>query len=306
MAPGPGLAAVLDGLDVARLSGYDAVLVLQAYARLEAHVQARKAAVMAEVGLYEPSPCDMKKMPRPDKYSADEIRAALVLTRRAAEREYVFAYDLSTRLPAVHRALAVGVIDKARALFFMTGWSADSIDASDGTRDGGRDRVCTYPGCRAPASRSELDHTHQHGHGGPTTDANLGAACAHDHDLRDHGWRVIQPNPATSPGSAAPATTTRSHHHPSPNPSPNRSPRPSRPLRRPCRKTTFHCPPPGNTARCGWNHGLSPATTLRIKNRLRPVRPLRSVNGRRVNGLCPATVVQTRKRTSRPSDTWGN
>ncbi|MCT9933866.1 hypothetical protein N5079_26995 [Planotetraspora sp. A-T 1434] len=118
MTPGPGLAAVLDGLDIARLSGYDAVLVLQAYARLEAHVQARKAAVMAEVGLYEPSPGDMKKMPRPDKYSADEIRAALVLTRRAAEREYVFAYDLSTRLAPVRHALAAGTIDKARALVF--------------------------------------------------------------------------------------------------------------------------------------------------------------------------------------------
>ncbi|MCT9935454.1 13E12 repeat family protein, partial [Planotetraspora sp. A-T 1434] len=60
----------------------------------------------------------MKKMPRPDKYSADEIRAALVLTRRAAEREYVFAYDLSTRLAAVRHALAAGTIDKARALVF--------------------------------------------------------------------------------------------------------------------------------------------------------------------------------------------
>ncbi|MEZ0076973.1 hypothetical protein [Planotetraspora sp. GP83] len=29
----------------------------------------------------------------------------------------------------------------------------------------------------------------------PTTNANLGAACAHDHDLRDHGWRLIQPQP---------------------------------------------------------------------------------------------------------------
>jgi hypothetical protein len=58
-----------------------------------------------------------------------------------------------------------------------------------------RDRVCSHPGCRSPAARSELDHTRQHGHGGPTVDANLAAACAHDHDLRDHGWRVIQPAP---------------------------------------------------------------------------------------------------------------
>src|SRR3954468_19967167 len=94
IAPGPGLAAVLAGLDLGRLSGYDAVVVLQAYARLEAHVQARKAVVMAEVGLYVPGPGDMAKMAVPDKYSADEVGAALVLTRRSAEREYAFAHDL--------------------------------------------------------------------------------------------------------------------------------------------------------------------------------------------------------------------
>lgn len=124
MAPGLELAAVLAGLDVARLSGYDAVVVLQACARLEAHVQAAKAAVMAEVGLYEVAPCDMKKMAEPDKYSADEIRAALTLTRRAAEREYGFAYDLKTRLPRVRRALSAGTIDKPRALVFCD-WLAD-------------------------------------------------------------------------------------------------------------------------------------------------------------------------------------
>ncbi|WP_285711121.1 HNH endonuclease signature motif containing protein, partial [Microtetraspora sp. NBRC 16547] len=59
-----------------------------------------------------------------------------------------------------------------------------------------RDRVCSHPGCRAPATRSELDHTRQYAHGGPTTEDNLAAACAHDHDLRDNGWRVIQ----TAPG----------------------------------------------------------------------------------------------------------
>src|SRR3954467_1068126 len=84
-APAPELAVLLGGLDLGRVSGYDAVVVLQAYARLESHVQARKATVMAEVGLYESSPCDMKKMVRPDKYAADEIRAALTLPRRAAD-----------------------------------------------------------------------------------------------------------------------------------------------------------------------------------------------------------------------------
>ncbi len=41
-----------------------------------------------------------------------------------------------------------------------------------------------------------MDHTRQYAHGGPTTEHNLAAACAHDHDLRDNGWQVIQ----TSPG----------------------------------------------------------------------------------------------------------
>ncbi|MEV0974529.1 HNH endonuclease [Microtetraspora glauca] len=59
-----------------------------------------------------------------------------------------------------------------------------------------RDRVCSHPGCRAPAARSEMDHTRQYAHGGPTTEHNLATACAHDHDLRDNGWQVIQ----TSPG----------------------------------------------------------------------------------------------------------
>ncbi|WP_203981097.1 DUF222 domain-containing protein, partial [Planotetraspora silvatica] len=124
MAPGPELAVLLDGLDLVRLSGYDAVVVLQAYARLEAHVQARKATVMAEVGLYVPAPGDMTKMAVPDKYSADEIRTALTLTRRAAEREYAFAHDLATRLPAVREALGAGRIDKPRALVFSD-WLED-------------------------------------------------------------------------------------------------------------------------------------------------------------------------------------
>ncbi|GII32736.1 HNH endonuclease signature motif containing protein [Planotetraspora mira] len=124
MAPGPELSVLLDGLDLGRLSGYDAVVVLQAHARLEAHVQARKATVMAEVGLYVPAPGDMTKMAVPDKYSADEIRAALTLTRRAAEREYAFAHDLATRLPAVREALGAGRIDKPRAMVFSD-WLED-------------------------------------------------------------------------------------------------------------------------------------------------------------------------------------
>jgi hypothetical protein len=41
-------------------------------------------AVMAEVGVCNPMPDDdLTRRARPDEFSADEVRAALVLTRRA-------------------------------------------------------------------------------------------------------------------------------------------------------------------------------------------------------------------------------
>lgn len=59
-----------------------------------------------------------------------------------------------------------------------------------------RDRTCTYPGCRVPANCTDGDHTREWGHGGPTTDDNIGSACRHDHRLRhEGGWRVSQPTP---------------------------------------------------------------------------------------------------------------
>jgi hypothetical protein len=59
-----------------------------------------------------------------------------------------------------------------------------------------RDRTCRTPGCRVPASRSDLDHTRDWAKGGPTTADNLGALCRHDHRLKHHGgWRLQQPWP---------------------------------------------------------------------------------------------------------------
>jgi hypothetical protein len=57
-----------------------------------------------------------------------------------------------------------------------------------------RDRTCRAPGCRAPASRTDLDHTHDYASGGPTVAANLGALCRHDHRLKHQGgWQLDQP-----------------------------------------------------------------------------------------------------------------
>ena len=48
--------------------------------------------------------------------------------------------------------------------------------------------TCSFPGCRAPATQSDLDHLNPRQHGGPTSSANLGPKCRHDHILKDHGW----------------------------------------------------------------------------------------------------------------------
>ncbi|MGH3885516.1 MAG: hypothetical protein ACRDSZ_02930 [Pseudonocardiaceae bacterium] len=103
--PGPRLSRVLSGIDLARLSGFDCVEVLKARYRQLNHDRAQLMAAMVEVGLCDIGPDD--ELPRraaPGEFSADEVRAALVLTRRAAEAQFWLAYDLITRLPA---ALAV-------------------------------------------------------------------------------------------------------------------------------------------------------------------------------------------------------
>ncbi|WP_197040377.1 HNH endonuclease signature motif containing protein [Pseudonocardia halophobica] len=58
-----------------------------------------------------------------------------------------------------------------------------------------RDQTCTFVGCRAPAERTDLDHTVDHARGGRTTDDDLGPACRHDHGLKQAGWTLDQPEP---------------------------------------------------------------------------------------------------------------
>ncbi|HKS53002.1 MAG TPA: HNH endonuclease signature motif containing protein [Pseudonocardiaceae bacterium] len=58
-----------------------------------------------------------------------------------------------------------------------------------------RDRFCVMVGCRAPAHATDADHTCDHAFGGPTTGPNLGSACRHDHQLKEGGWRLHQPEP---------------------------------------------------------------------------------------------------------------
>lgn len=113
MEPGPVLAGFLSSLDVAELSGHDRIVVLRAHQRLASHYSAQVYADMASVA-------DCMGDSDDDAHwaweaAATEIRAALHLTRRAADAELGFAIDLQRRLPGVGKALIVGNIDLHRA-----------------------------------------------------------------------------------------------------------------------------------------------------------------------------------------------
>ncbi|MEJ1086714.1 DUF222 domain-containing protein [Microbacterium sp. Mu-80] len=61
-----------------------------------------------------------------------------------------------------------------------------------------RDQHCRFPGCRMPVHRSEIDHTHDHAHGGPTATDNLAHLCKTHHALKhpdiddQHRWTARQ------------------------------------------------------------------------------------------------------------------
>ena len=55
-----------------------------------------------------------------------------------------------------------------------------------------RDRTCRFPGCRQPASRSDIDHANSWESGGETTAENLGLLCRRHHRLKTHGkWGLV-------------------------------------------------------------------------------------------------------------------
>lgn len=121
MGPGPDLSALLAGIDIHALTGHDAVEVLCARARQLSHEQARLLATMVEIGLCDPDAADgeVSRLAESPPYAADEIRAALSWTRRAADRELDFAEALVLRMPAVFTALDTGTIDRNKAWVFV-------------------------------------------------------------------------------------------------------------------------------------------------------------------------------------------
>ncbi len=120
MAPGPELAVLLADIETSALTGTDAVDVLRARHRQLSHDQAQLLAAMVQVGLCDPEarPGEVARLAEAPPYAADEIRAALAWTRRAADREHCFAETLVQQMPAVFAALDTGRIDRAKAWIF--------------------------------------------------------------------------------------------------------------------------------------------------------------------------------------------
>jgi hypothetical protein len=55
-----------------------------------------------------------------------------------------------------------------------------------------RDRTCRFPGCRQPATRTDIDHAHSWESGGSTNAENLGLLCRRHHRLKTHGkWGLV-------------------------------------------------------------------------------------------------------------------
>ena len=128
MVPGPGLGELLANIDLAVLSGFDRVVVLRAHQRLASHHQAKVCEAMASIlDLMNDLDDDVELA---SEAAAAEIRAALCLSRRAADFELGFAVELVGRVPAVWVALRNGLIDLRRARVLVSGTSHLPVDTA--------------------------------------------------------------------------------------------------------------------------------------------------------------------------------
>ena len=123
--PGPTLAGAADtaaGLDrgYAGVSDDELVGVLTAWQRTESWAAAGRLSAAAELARRRPATgkdhATRGGNPAPwGKFCADEVAAALSVSRRAAEKTTAVAHDLATRLPLTRQALHEGCIDAYKA-----------------------------------------------------------------------------------------------------------------------------------------------------------------------------------------------
>lgn len=123
LPPGAFLAAMVECTDRSDLCGHDLVYLVQARMRLISHLQAELYRDMTELGYCPPSgPGDQPtRIGEFDEHTAEEIRAALVWTRRAAESTVGYAWQITEQYPRVGEALSEGLIDLPRARVIVDG-----------------------------------------------------------------------------------------------------------------------------------------------------------------------------------------
>ena len=90
-----------------------------------------------------------------------------------------------------------------------------------------RDRTCTFPGCRMPAWRCDIDHLipfdHDRPGDGQTTCANLHSLCRHHHRLKTYaGWTVTRESSTGATSWIAPTGHTYRRPRTDANPDPPR------------------------------------------------------------------------------------
>ncbi|MEQ7124754.1 DUF222 domain-containing protein [Actinopolymorpha sp. B11F2] len=112
-APGPELAAVLAGIDMAAINGHARVVVMAAWERQVSWSNAQLYGAMAYVAR---SPaCEPDSPPELletfGEFASAEVGAALRMSPGSADRELSFAYELTERLPGTRAALAEGTIN---------------------------------------------------------------------------------------------------------------------------------------------------------------------------------------------------
>ena len=118
MPTGVMSATLLADLDTTGVSGYDRVAVLQARIRSQSHAQ---ALIYEDLAAIHDACEDVPDAELAWDAATSEIRAALRLTRRAADHELDIALSLRDRLPIVLEALKHGRIDQKRAVVIVRG-----------------------------------------------------------------------------------------------------------------------------------------------------------------------------------------
>lgn len=126
MAPGPGLAALLDSVDRRALSGGDRLRLARARNRLASHVQARMFEDLYAVTWEEPPGKGVVERQQASRYPQSETEVAFAMrwTRTAAAGRLERAREFIEDLPAVQAALSAGDIDMPKALVIseLVGW----------------------------------------------------------------------------------------------------------------------------------------------------------------------------------------